>query len=436
MGIVRLLLFLIVAAELVHSLNHVRSSRSQSFLKEEKKSYSIPLRNTPFDKQMFFEFLDKANSRGSHASSSQFKETRSLEKSQSQDTASNFIRKDSSKLPTVDLANFQNSQYTGDIGIGNPPQWIPVIYDTGSANLWVDSKKCDQFSCRTHTQYDDQKSSTFDKGEENTEVIHFGTGSLTGVIGIDTVYVDDLEVLQQRVGEISAQVGQVFRDGSFSGIAGLGFPDLAESDPLPLFDNIMMQGLIDKPVFSFYLTRLPNSGSRFDVGEIDEELYTGELNCHPVIKEYYWTIEIEDILFNGESLGFCADGPCKGIVDSGTSLLTFPSDQLDTLLDKIVVEENMCEIEKYGTLTYKIGGIEYSLTGEEYMEVDDDLPLGIKTCRASIMSLDVSEPDGPAQILGCTFIQKYFTVFDRGEEAGKRQVCFAEAAQPIQVESK
>ena len=77
---------------------------------------------------------------------------------------------------------------------------------------------------------------------------------------------------------------------------------------------------------------------------------------------------------------------------------------MDTLLDKIVVEENMCEIEKYGTLTYKIGGIEYSLTGEEYMEVDDDLPLGIKTCRASIMSLDVSEPDGPAQILGCTFI--------------------------------
>ena len=96
------------------------------------------------------------------------------------------------------------------MGIGNPPQWIPVIYDTGSANLWVDSTKCDQKSCRTHTQYDDEKSETFDKGEESTEVIHFGTGSLTGVIGIDTVYVDDLEVKEQRVGEITNQVGQVF----------------------------------------------------------------------------------------------------------------------------------------------------------------------------------------------------------------------------------
>ena len=96
---------------------------------------------------------------------------------------------------------------------------------------------------------------------------------------------------------------------------------------------------------------------------VPSELYEGDLNCHPVIEEYYWTIEIEDILFNGVSLGFCGDGPCRGIVDTGTSLLTVPSDKLDGLLDKIQVNEDCSMLEELGTLTYLIDGVEYSLDG-------------------------------------------------------------------------
>ena len=44
----------------------------------------------------------------------------------------------------------------GTIGIGTPPQPFQVIFDTGSANLWVPSVACAQPSCVTHARFDAQ----------------------------------------------------------------------------------------------------------------------------------------------------------------------------------------------------------------------------------------------------------------------------------------
>ena len=79
------------------------------------------------------------------------------------------------------LKNIKNTQYIGTIGIGTPAQNIHVIFDTGSANLWVTSSLCESDACGMHESYNHRLSTTYVANGEEVSV-RFGTGDIEGML--------------------------------------------------------------------------------------------------------------------------------------------------------------------------------------------------------------------------------------------------------------
>ena len=136
------------------------------------------------------------------------------------------------------LTNYKNTQYTGSISIGNPPQKIDVIFDTGSSNFWITSSLCKTSSCKIHKAYSHNQSSTAKLINNSKCEVEFGSGTIVGSFTEDTVRINNnIEIKSQAFGEIEEEKGDIFYKVKFSGIVGLAFPELSEYGYKSLFDK-------------------------------------------------------------------------------------------------------------------------------------------------------------------------------------------------------
>ncbi|CAA3011737.1 cyprosin-like [Olea europaea subsp. europaea] len=236
------------------------------------------------------------------------------------------LKQGDSKGDIVELKNYLDAQYYGEISIGSPPQNFTVIFDTGSSNLWVPSSKCYlSIACYFHSKYKASKSSTYKKNGKPCS-IHYGSGSISGHFSQDNVGVGDVVVTDQVFIEATREPSLTFIIAKFDGILGLGFQEISVGDQVPVWYNMVKQGLVDEPVFSFWLNRDTEAeeGGEIVFGGVDPKHYKGKHSYVPVTKKGYWQFEMGDFLIGNLSTGFC-EGGCAAIIDSGTSLLAGPT---------------------------------------------------------------------------------------------------------------
>lgn len=173
-------------------------------------------------------------------------------------------RKNARDISLTPLENYYDAQYFGPIEIGTPGQPFTVIFDTGSANLWVPSTKCDPkpgngFACLNHNQYDSEKSSTWTEDGTRFE-IQYGTGSMVGFQSIDDVNIsptseEGLTAYQATFAEAVEEPGITFVAAAFDGIMGLSYPTISVNGATPIYNQLMENGDVDSGVFAFWIHR-------------------------------------------------------------------------------------------------------------------------------------------------------------------------------------
>ncbi|KAI3698146.1 hypothetical protein L6452_31258 [Arctium lappa] len=255
---------------------------------------------------------------------------------------------------TVMLKNYMDSQYYGEIGIGTPPQTFTVVFDTGSSNLWVPSSKCFlSMSCYIHSRYNSLESSTYKRNGKFVALM-YGSGLVYGFFSKDDVKVGDLVIKDQDFTEAISESDMSFLAGKFDGVLGLGFKEIFVGKGVPIWDNMVSQGLVKDPIFSIWLNpgAKQEQGGEIVFGGVDPDHHKGNHTFVPITKKGYWQFDLGDVLINGKSMGFCKNG-CSAIADSGTSLIEGPTSIITEInnaigVKTIAIQESKFVVNEHG----------------------------------------------------------------------------------------
>ncbi|XP_063274550.1 renin [Prinia subflava] len=323
--------------------------------------------------------------------------------------------------PTL-LTNYLDTQYFGEISIGTPAQTFKVVFDTGSANLWVPSYKCSPLysACVSHSRYDSSKSRTYIANGTGF-AIRYGSGSVKGVLSQDIVTVSDIPIVQVFA-EATALPAFPFIFARFDGVLGMGYPGQAIDGITPVFDRIVAQQVLREDAFSVYYSRASKNsplkpGGEIILGGSDPAYYTGDFHYLNVSRSGSWQISMKGVSVGAEVL-FCREG-CLVAVDTGASYITGPAGPVSVLMKAIgaieVAEGEYvvdCEqVPQLPNISFHLGGKVYGLGGPAYVLRQSQF--GEDVCVVAFSGLDIPPPAGPLWILGATFIGHYYTKFDR-----------------------
>ena len=322
---------------------------------------------------------------------------------------------DSEDTVSLPLTNYANAQYFADISLGTPPQVFKVILDTGSSNLWVPSEKCSSIACYLHSRYASEDSSSY-KVNDTDFSITYGSGSVSGKLSEDVLSLGGLIIENQVFGEATSEPGLTFAFGKFDGILGLGYDSISVQHTVPPIYNAIEQGLLDEPKFAFHLAYDgEDNGGTATFGGVDESLFKGDITYLPVRRKAYWEVKFDALALGNEK----TDLNIGAVIDTGTSLITLPSDLAEILNMEIGAEKSWsgqytidcAKREVLPNLTFTFDGYDFEITPYDYI-----LDLG-GSCISTITAMDIPEPAGPLAIIGDAFLRKFYSVYDLGNDA-------------------
>ncbi|GFN84848.1 cathepsin d [Plakobranchus ocellatus] len=323
----------------------------------------------------------------------------------------------------IKLENYYNNLYYGPITIGTPEQEFNVAFDTGSPFTWVPSAHCpsEEEPCRLSQKYNNESSSTYKANGKPFEV-SYDLGEVSGYRSYDNIAVAGATIHNQEFGE-SILEPDLFDDTLNDGIFGLGFSNIDEGEKLSAFDNMVSQGLLPAPVFSFYLNRADSGDpdSVLTLGGTNPEYYTGDFTFANLTAPDRWQFKMDRVqLSNGDSI-VCEHG-CQAIVDTGTSFIVGPIEEVDALNKNLGAKPlarnpklhllDCSKVDSLPDLEFIVSGKKFSITSRDYViKVKGERK---DFCYSGILGKHWKKSETPVWFLGLNFMRAYYTQFDKG----------------------
>jgi len=341
-------------------------------------------------------------------------------------------------MEPVDLKDYQNAMYWGEVQIGTPPKTFQTLFDTGSSNLWVPAYNCSKFvgSCKRSAQkYNPSDSSTFQPNGTSFE-IRYGTGSMKGFVAHDVLQIGSLKT-DLDFACATNEPGITFKTAKFDGILGLAWPTIAVDGIVPPMQALYDAHQLDENVFAFLLQKDPSETGELTIGGYNSKYVNNPVWAN-LKSENYWTVDMKGLSFGGVS----ATTVPNAIVDSGTSLIVGPKDDVAKVAKQMgatTVAAGEYEVDCDATLLdmqvelgSSTGTITLTVPGED---------LKIKICQAGqcqcllgIAGMDIGQP---LWILGDVFMRDYYTMFDiDNERVGFSQIPTSNATVSFNLHSK
>lgn len=381
--------------------------------------------------------------------------------------------------------------YFGNIYLGMPElQRFTMVFDTGSAHLFVPDEACDKPGCTAHRRYSAKASKTAVQLDHNGNVatgkkvedpdeveIEYGTGDIAGHFFREIVCVDPTAVnsfvtnslkdnltslndgtlaqeaalakgaipgcTQMRVITATHMSTEPFGSFKFDGVLGLGLDSLAIEPEYSFLRQFLSQHHELQSMFGLFMTRNDTYASEVHFGGVDTQRFSGELDYSEVLdpEDGHWKIGLKRVFVAGKPIELCEAGDCEAVVDSGTSLLGVPKgivDHVNWLLARAVPDnpEVMdCSDFPGPSIVFDMGTFNLTLDAPDVTR-----PAGIRiinnqtgqeqfACRAQLLPIPDREPLGPKSwILGEPIFRRYYTAFDWKHQ----RIGFAPSVQPTE----
>jgi len=266
-----------------------------------------------------------------------------------------------------------------------------------------------------------------------------------------------LKVPSQPFGMSTNQTDYPFRILPFDGILGLA-PSASTGS---VMHALKKANALARNLFGVYLSEDTHRSGSISFGGIERAHIAPKspLTWHKIQNDQEWTLAMKDILVDGKPLHICddrPDGTCPAVVDTGSSLITGPTGEVEKLLGKVRLKDDCSNLGKLPNVSIRLAdkdGVltDYPLTPQEYtLKSLDEVP---QTGNAEYLKefpvlggagdavpevrprcdpgLGVMDVPGRKWVIGDTFLRRYYSIYDddRGLVGFAKSVHPDEAAQ-------